>query len=1091
VPGRSSNSSNRIPGLDAGQESVPLPWENSPPPAFACLWTTGPDPKLDRVFRVLALRNVDGEWETFDRWCVDGAEGAAVSSRMRLEFGVEASDLADATDADEVLAELRHFLEGSGVVSDDGESFERWLEMRAPGEPLPVTGITELASLLAPGRLSLQGHGLVRGLGREPSTGPDRALFPTELVEAAGALVERFSKADLGAHVIAASGYAHAWRYLVETDPGGARRLALALSLVDRPTSWTDGVQELFPVAAGLTNGLLTNAITSIATADTWLYGLDPGWVPDPDAPDEGEPLPTGQGKYLPFPPEDLATLDDVMTVHLPELLAEGTGATAADMFRETQRTVARQVAQTLGHDELLLVHAPTGTGKTLAYLVPALLFASRHGIRVGVATYTRALQEQAMDREVPRALAALARAGIQPNISVRVLKGRENYVCWRALSQTTPLEGDDPEVWFAWTALSLFALTDDTGDLDRLTRRPPVRLDDARRYRTSMSQLIRASRARTGCCLGTEEKATCGAIQARRRADRANVIITNHSLVLARSELVKHVIFDECEHLHDGAHSAYSHVLKFEDVRELLNRLALPGRRGRYTPLVRLSTSLAPTSSAGDAAQRAHGGWERLTDVVDTFENEVHRFLDWRAIAERNRTDRETFALLEEYTTGLEGERLVAARLLFGREAHRLDGNLADLIAGLEDNQVRGAARMRRTLEVARADLVLMLEALEGWLPIVEDTPSFSRRYFHDVDQGLGDRISLVARPVEPHEVLGRLVLPDLGSGCLLSATTHIMGSFDAAKSYLGLDRAAHPADDEDRAPRDVRTFHADEVFDYERVIIGLPKDAPSPSNKGRHLDYVARFLSFLAERTRGRILVLFTNLADVRAVGEALTPQFAEWGIPLEYQGMESSDKEELAGRFRDRVESVLLGVDTFWYGADFPGETLEYLVVVRLPFGVPDRYHHAQCAAMGEGRQRKSIYLPRAMAKFRQGFGRLMRRRTDKGCVFVLDPRITDPRHRTFLKELPLANPLAGEGGGARVVRGETGHVIREALAHMGMLADIERRGLDLNFAGDVIPSQPPPRRVAVRDTPKAVPKRKPPAGPLEIDGGDVPY
>ena len=103
----------------------------------------------------------------------------------------------------------------------------------------------------------------------------------------------------------------------------------------------------------------------------------------------------------------------------------------------------------------------------------------------------------------------------------------------------------------------------------------------------------------------------------------------------------------------------------------------------------------------------------------------------------------------------------------------------------------------------------------------------------------------------------------------------------------------------------------------------------------------------------------------------------------------------KEELGGMFRTRVESVLLGLDAFWYGADFPGPTLEYLVLARLPYGVPDRYHHAQCAAIGAPEQRRTIYLPRAMAKFRQGFGRLMRKESDRGCVFVLDKRVVDPR------------------------------------------------------------------------------------------------
>jgi hypothetical protein len=190
-----------------------------------------------------------------------------------------------------------------------------------------------------------------------------------------------------------------------------------------------------------------------------------------------------------------------------------------------------------------------------------------------------------------------------------------------------------------------------------------------------------------------------------------------------------------------------------------------------------------------------------------------------------------------------------------------------------------------------------------------------------------------------------------------------------------------------------------------------------------------------------------------------------------------MREADKEELAALFRDRTDSVLLGVDTFWYGADFPGETLEYLVLPRLPYGVPDRYHHAQCAALGAGEQRRRIYMPRALGKLRQGFGRLMRRESDRGCVFVLDRRVLEPRHRAFLRELPLAGDLlaredgAGEPG-ARLAVGPTDEVVHAALAHMAMLADVRRRGLEQLFSGAQAP--PPDPRALDRLRPGGDPR-----------------
>jgi len=194
---------------------------------------------------------------------------------------------------------------------------------------------------------------------------------------------------------------------------------------------------------------------------------------------------------------------------------------------------------------------------------------------------------------------------------------------------------------------------------------------------------------------------------------------------------------------------------------------------------------------------------------------------------------------------------------------------------------------------------------------------------------------------------------------------------------------------------------------------------------------------------------------------VGEELGGFFRARRIPLWFQNQEGTVKEELSDLFRARVDSVLLGVDTFWYGADFPGETLEYLVIVKLPFGVPDRYHEAQCAALGAGEQRKRIYMPRALAKFRQGFGRLMRRESDRGVVFVLDARLVQPRQRAFLRELPLEDPfetLRDPAAGlrkARLVRGDTERCLREAFTHMNLGEDLRRRGLSWSFAEEEEP------------------------------------
>jgi ATP-dependent DNA helicase DinG len=232
-----------------------------------------------------------------------------------------------------------------------------------------------------------------------------------------------------------------------------------------------------------------------------------------------------------------MALLDEIFERHLPALF----GATDAThgSYRASQHQTAREVARMLGARELLLVHAPTGTGKTLAYLVPAFLWARRHDVRIGIATYTRALQEQALDREVPRALAALARAGVQPGMRVTLLKGRDNYLCWRALKTSLP-EDESGEAWLAWSQLAVFAMTDLESDLDRLPRRPPIRLSSTAPYLKALEAIVRAVRGQSGCCTHKQDRQSCGAEVARKRAEKSHVVIVNQAFALARPEFFR-----------------------------------------------------------------------------------------------------------------------------------------------------------------------------------------------------------------------------------------------------------------------------------------------------------------------------------------------------------------------------------------------------------------------------------------------------------------------------------------------------------------------------------------------------------------------
>ncbi len=635
------------------------------------------------------------------------------------------------------------------------------------------------------------------------------------------------------------------------------------------------------------------------------------------------------------------------------------------------------------------------------------------------------------------------------------MLKGRDNYLCWRSLRLQTPEDEDPGEAWLAWALLVAFGLTEPTGDLDRLPWRPPVPLQSTRDWNVALGSLLAEVRCESSCCTLPEDRLTCGAQVARKIAERSHVVVTNHALALSRRELFRHIVFDECEHLHDQAHAAWSDELPLAALPALVRRLARPGGRSRSL-FARLSRALVAGSPTHAAVAAARDAARALREAHDALEAEVEAFLAWRDERSRERSERDEHSLLVEYVELSEGAPLVEARRLVLTAGHGLETAMAEVSERLEKQPHPRLRRLRRSLDLARTELVERLDALQAWIRFVEEAPSENEHRFHDVEVAPGGEVTLVARVLLPNEFLGRLYYPELSTATFLSATTWIGGGFEAAMGYLGLDRAAEPAEDEDRPPIPVRTFRAPEVFDYSRVLVCAPRDVPPPREKQAWLEYVRRFVAHVAERTHGRMLVLFTNLDDVRKVGRELEGFFRARRIAFWYQGMPGLAKEELGELFRRRPDSVLLGVDTFWYGADFPGETLEHVVICRLPYGVPDRYHHAQCAVLGTGEQRRRIYMPRALAKFRQGFGRLLRRESDRGVVYLLDARATDPRHRAFLRELPLPGAEPIETPTARLVRGESERCIAEALRHVGLEEDVRRRGLDQPFLAR------PPRR-----------------------------
>ncbi len=970
---------------------------------------------------------------------------------------------------EEALADWGRFLGEGPVVVRDVELFRAfWSKgLQAP----VVLDLPGASNVLTPGR-------------REGTRWGDLTLRsePGHLASALAELVGSALDQEDAPLALLAHGLEEAWRGLRQKDPRRAAQLGVLIGLCEFPSVWSASTSALFPAHPALGDGRIRDAIRAYPSRGEALDAARPRWARRAARERRLEALSTLDPEERTLDPADRKLIDEIFQERLPRALGQDQGGE----FRPAQHALAARIALGFGRRELALMHAPTGTGKTLAYLVPVLLWALRNDVRVGVATYTRALQEQAMSRDVPFALDLLRQAGVRAQIRVTQLKGRRNYLCWRALVNELPGRGSTPDEVLVWTALALFAQADPDGDLDRFPRRSPFGRFTTRResgWRQAMDHLIPRIRSETGCCSSREDRETCAASAARERAERAHVVVTNHAFALARREFFRQVVFDECEHLHDVAHNAFSHAVPLREIRDLLLRLYREGGDRRH-PLNHILDVVVENSPAALAALDCREAHEGALLALERLTEEIAKFKRWRSERASLRGKNDHHSLFREFAFEEEASELLDVHGFLVLTLQSIETNLAQISEHLDTLPARGTHRLRRSLELLRNEMDECFRGVEAWLPRGEaGEPAFRPETFYDLEVSASGEDVLAARVLLPHEYLGRHYYPDLGGAVFLSATTWLRKGFETSADYLGLTRAAQPLDDEEREPSTLTTFRVPETFDYDRVLVTVPRDAPPiQTNKQGFLDYVRRFTAYLAERTRGRILVLFTNAEDLTRTAQALGPFFRERHLPLYHQRMGGAGKEELCALFREQVDATLLGLDTFWYGADFPGTTLEYLILVRMPYGVPDRYHHAQCASLSSAQQRRTIYLPRALSKFRQGFGRLMRQEQDRGCVFVLDGRVLDPRHRSFLKELPVRTAFeeSDEPNQARLVVGDTDRCLREAFAHMGMGADIQRRGLDVPFRG-----WSPERTAAPRREPRPTPPRP------QVREEDIPF
>lgn len=942
--------------------------------------TTGLDPAKDELIEVGAVRfDGDAPVAVFTRFCrpsrsrgwQDGGAGALPLVVRRLT-GIEPEMIASAPPAGEVAAALRAFVGDAPIVAHNA-AFDLSFLLGRHGWPQhlpnPVYDTWPLARVVLPLAGSYRLEDLARLLG-VPVTTTHRAAHDAELA--------------------------------------GRVFTALWTRLQARPVELLVELERLArPLADGMHHVISTAAIAAASRFDR-------------------------QGTYMPVQPEKQAE------AHAPAAQAATQAAQAAEPadaildaarllgadgplarsltayeHRPGQVQMAQRVAEALEQGRHLLVEAGTGVGKSMAYLIPALLWARQTRQRVVVSTGTINLQEQLWEKDLP-----LLRQALGVPFEAALVKGRSNYLCirkWRREIDEGQAFWAEPERRF-FLRLSAWAQETETGDRAELGLLP----EEERAWSAVASE--------TETCLGPRcpwYARHCFYFRAKRRAERAQLLVANHSLVLADLKACRNLLPEYGALIIDEAHA-------LEDVAtEHLGVHLTPGEVTRALQQVLRSGEGPPGLLAKVRQQLGSEALlrEQYPDVAQLVPEIGARAREARATAERlfflaaqlagEHTLRE-----EEGEAAVRLDPLVRSHPFWGELIASRDElvpqllTLAQQVARLGESLTSLGAVHGLSIEAVAADAARVAAQLADCaqaiahvlaVPDADQDGEEDVRWLEWIGGAGGLRtIALRSAPVDVGKQLRELLWEPLGRSVLASATLTSGGTFQHVRSRLGLQHLPSERVQEAVVPS---------PFPYrDQVLLCLPSDMPSPKDTGER-EMVAALRTALRDlllTTGGRALVLFTSHRLLRQVYFALKPDLEAADICLLGQGIDGS-RARLAEQLKRGERTAVFGAASFWEGVDVPGEALSCVVMVRLPFRPPN---HPVAAARAERLEQRGIgafgalALPQAILRFKQGFGRLVRTGRDRGVVVVLDPRLQPTARgyaRQFLQALPPVQVL----------------------------------------------------------------------------------